>query len=214
MSKKPLISAKEASLPTIYTIGHSNREANELIQILRHYKTQLVADVRSEPYSKYCPQFNKETIKQALANSGIGYIFLGKELGARPEDQNCYINGSVSFEKLRISDTFKQAISRLLDEAAKKSIVLMCAEKDPINCHRAILISRVLEQQGAEVKHIISETEMLDHLSFEKKLLRKFKIQETLFDTESSKKIYLNEAYEKQEKIISYQEDVQEAIIW
>ena len=213
MSQKPLISTDESSLPIIYTIGHSNRKASELIQILHHYQTQLVADVRSEPYSKYSPQFNKETIKQVLINSGIKYLFLGKELGARPKDQNCYINGKVSFEKLRASDIFKQGVSRLLDEAKKNNIVLMCSEKEPINCHRSILISRVLEQEGVEVKHIISETEMLDNFCFEENLLKKFKIQETLFDTESSKNSNIDEAYEKQEKVISYQEDIQEIVV-
>ena len=213
MSQKPLISTDESSLPIIYTIGHSNREASELIQILHHYQTQLVADVRSEPYSKYSPQFNKETIKQVLINSGIKYLFLGKELGARPKDQNCYINGKVSFEKLRASDIFKQGVSRLLAEAKKNNIVLMCSEKEPINCHRSILISRVLEQEGVEVKHIISETEMLDNFCFEENLLKKFKIQETLFDTESSKNSNIDEAYEKQEKVISYQEDIQEIVV-
>jgi len=214
MFGKLLNTAKDNILQNIYTIGHSNREINEFIQILLHYRIKTVVDVRSKPYSKYCPQFNKETIKQAIINSGIKYLFLGEELGARPKDHSCYINNKVSFEKMMASDTFKKGISELLDEAKKNSIVIMCAEREPVDCHRAILVARVLEQKGIAVKHIIRETELLDRFEFEKKLLKKFKIQETLFDTESSKKLDIEEAYQKQEKIISYQENFQKAGIW
>ena len=114
MFNKSSTSTRDNSLLTMYTIGHSNHKADEFIQILHHYQIQLVVDVRSEPYSKYCPQFNKDTIKQMLSNSGIKYLFLGKELGARPEDKDCYVNSKVSFDKLRSLVSFKKGISRLL----------------------------------------------------------------------------------------------------
>jgi uncharacterized protein (DUF488 family) len=195
-------SKKEDCVPTIYTIGHSNLEANEFIHILHHYQMQLVADVRSKPYSQYCPQFNKDIIEQALNNSGINYLFLGKELGARPEEQSFYVDGKVSFEKLKISDIFRKGITKLIEEARKSRTVIMCSEKEPINCHRSILISRVLVKEGVKVKHIIDEKEVLEHCCLEERLLKKFNIRETLFDTESSKQASIEEAYEQQEKII------------
>ena len=213
MFHKPLATKKDNSLLTIYTIGHSNREADEFVQILYSYRIQLVVDVRSAPFSKYCPQFNKNIIQEKLIHSGIEYIFLGKELGARPEYKDYYVNNKVSFDKLKSSTSFKKGISRLFAEAKNKNIAIMCSEKEPINCHRSILISRVLEEQGVKVKHIINETEALDCYSFEEKLLEKFKIQKTLFDTESSRKLNIDEAYKKQEQIISYQEEIQEVIV-
>ena len=207
------VNNRENSSLTIYTIGHSNREADEFVQILNHFRIKLVADVRSQPFSRYCPQFNKNIIQQKLIHSGIQYLFLGKELGARPEHKDYYINSKVSFDKLKSSISFKKGISRLLDEAEKKNIAIMCSEKEPINCHRSILISRFLEEEGIEVKHIINEAEILDRFNFEEKLLEKFKIQKTLFDTESSRKTNINEAYKKQEQIISYQEEIQEVTV-
>ena len=213
MFNKSLITNKDNSSLTIYTIGHSNREAEEFIQILCHYRIKLVVDVRSQPFSKYCPQFNKDIIQQTLIHSGIEYLFLGKELGARPEYKDYYVNNKVSFNKLRSSESFKKGIFRLFDEAKNKNIVIMCSEKEPINCHRSILISKVLEEEGAEVKHIINKAEILNRFSFEEKLLEKFKIQKTLFDTESTRKTNIEDAYKKQEQIISYQEEIQEVTV-
>ena len=203
----------ETSPLTIYTIGHSTREAEEFVKILYHYRITLVADVRSKPFSKYCPQFNKDIIQQKLIHSGIEYLFLGKELGARPEYKDYYVNNKVSFDKLKSSTSFKKGISRLIEEAKNKDIAIMCSEKEPVNCHRSILVSRVLEEEGIEVKHIINKTEILDRVDFEEKLLEKFKIQKTLFDTESSRKTNINEAYKKQEQIISYEEEIQEVTV-
>jgi uncharacterized protein (DUF488 family) len=204
---------RKTSRLIIYTIGHSNYESYQFIKILHSHSIETIVDVRSAPYSKYCPQFNMDTIKQALNNSGIEYLFLGKELGARPKEQDCYVGGKVSFEKLRESEFFKKGMLQLLDETEKHNIAIMCSEKEPIDCHRAILISRVLTQQGVTVKHILSEKELMEHKDLEEQLLKKCKVEETLFDTESSKQLNLQEAYQKQEKMISYQEAVLDGMV-
>lgn len=203
----------ETSEHIIFTVGHSNYEAEQFIKILHSHSIKMLVDVRSAPYSKYCLQFNKDVIEQVLVNNGIKYLFLGKELGARPRDQNCYVNGKVSFDKLQNSEPFKQGILRLLVQMKKGNIVIMCSEKEPINCHRAILISRVLIRQGVTVKHILSEAELLDHKELEEQLLKKYKIEKTLFDNESSDDLNLQEAYQEQEKVISYQESPQDSMI-
>jgi len=198
---------------SIYTVGHSNHDADEFVRILQGFSIDVVVDVRSAPYSKYCPQFNKEIIEQVLTNSGIKYLFLGKELGARPNDQSCYVDARVSFEELRSSDFFQQGISKLLDCIEKYNIAIMCSEKEPINCHRAILISRVLAEKGTSVKHILGEMESLDHKDLEAMLLKKFKIEETLFGTAFSRQSDIEEAYKKQENLICHKETVQDGAI-
>lgn len=197
----------------IYSVGHSNHEADNFVKILQGFSIDVVVDVRSAPYSKYCPQFNKETIEQVLKSSGIKYLFLGKELGARPTDRSCYVDAIVSFEELKLSECFQQGISRLLNGMEKHNVAIMCSEKEPINCHRAILISRVLTENGISVKHILSETESLDQKDLEAMLLKKFKIEKTMFDTASSRQSDIEEAYRKQENLICYKETVQDGVI-
>jgi len=204
---------KDLNGRTIYSVGHSNLEADKFVTILQSFSIDVVVDVRSAPYSKYCPQFNKETIAQVLKSSGIKYLFLGKELGARPTDRSCYVDDIVSFEELKLSDFFQRGISRLLDGIEKHNIAIMCSERKPINCHRAILISRVLTEKGISVKHILSETESLDQKDLEAMLLKKFKIEKTLFDTAPSKQLNIEEAYKKQENLICYKETVQDGVI-
>lgn len=194
----------------IYSVGHSNYGADKFVEILRGFSIEVVVDVRSAPYSKYCPQFNKETIEQVLRSSGIKYLFLGKELGARPTDQACYVNARVSFEELRSSECFRQGIYRLLDGIEKCNVAMMCSEKEPIKCHRAILISRILSEKGMSVKHILNKTESLDHKDLEAMLLKKFKMEETLFGTPFSIQSDIEEAYKKQEYLICYKETVQD----
>lgn len=199
---------REPTGEIIYSVGHSNHEADKFVGILQGFSIDVVVDVRSAPYSKYCPQFNKKTIELLLKTSGIKYLFLGKELGAKPDNLTCYEGTKVSFEKLRSSDSFQQGISTLLEGIEKGNIAIMCSEKEPINCHRAILISRVLTEKGISVKHILNETESLDHKDIEAQLLKKFKIEETLFDTDFSRQLDLEEAYEKQENLICYRDTV------
>lgn len=197
----------------IFTVGHSNYEADKFIKILHSHSIEMLIDIRSAPYSKYCSQFDKDVIELILINNGIKYIFLGSELGARPKDENCYISGRVSFVRLKDSEHFKRGILSVIEQSSKYRIAIMCSEKEPINCHRAILISRVLEQQGHTIKHILDENELLDHKELEAQLLKKFKIEKTLFDTESSGQLNLQEAYQEQEKMISYQEAIQDSVI-
>lgn len=204
---------KELNSRIIYSVGHSNYEADKFITILQSFSIDVVADVRSAPYSKYCPQFNKETIEQLLKNSGIKYLYLGKELGARPTDQSCYVDAIVSFEELKLSKSFQQGISRLLDGIKKHNIAIMCSEKEAINCHRAILISRVLKEKGITVKHILSETESINQKDLEAMLLKKFEMEKTLFDKASSRQTDIDEAYKKQENLICYKETVQDSAI-
>lgn len=144
-------------MTTIYTVGHSNHSTEKFISLLTASGITAVADVRSRPFSRRHPQFNKERLAAALAQCGIAYVFLGKELGARSEDPTCYENGKVQYRRLAATPAFKAGIERVLAGAAKFRVALMCAEKEPLDCHRTLLVSRALEGTGASIAHILAD---------------------------------------------------------
>ena len=197
----------------IYTVGHSNHEVEQFIKLLQSYSIDIVVDVRSAPYSQYCPQFNKDTIEQVLSNNGMKYLFLGKELGARPDSSECYEYNRVKYDKLKKTDLFRQGIERLKDSAVKCIVTLMCSEKDPINCHRTILISRVLKGEGIEVRHILDENKTVSQNEIEEQLQKKFKLEPLLFDSAGAEQARIDEAYRKQEEKITYSHNAEESEI-
>ena len=189
----------------IYTVGHSNYDFDVFLKFISKWKIEVIVDVRSAPYSKFCPQFNREVIQKALSNAGIKYLFLGKDLGARPDEPSCYEYGRVKFDLLRKTATFEKAIARLKAGDSKGVVVsLMCSEKNPIDCHRAILVARVLKNEGIEVKHIVSEIELIDQAQIEEQLQEKFKLEPLLFDTETAAQERIADAYKMQEEKITY----------
>ena len=117
-----------------YTIGHSNHSIGQFIGLLRQHGITAIMDVRSAPYSRYHPQYNKDTLADSLEKEGINYVFLGKELGARPDDPTCYENGRVDFGRLAERKEFKSGLERVLQGCEKYRIALMCAEKEPLGC--------------------------------------------------------------------------------
>lgn len=194
-----------STIGKIYTVGHSNYDTHEFIELINAYGIQIIVDVRSMPYSKYCPQFNKDVLEKSLPANGITYLFLGKELGARPTDSNCYLHGKIDFDRLKENSKFREAICRIEEGARKKHVLsLMCSEKEPINCHRTILISRVLKNEGVEVKHILNASESCDQTEIEEKLQKKFHLEPLLFDTKNAAEDRINEAYKKQEEQITH----------
>ena len=134
----------------IFTIGHSTHEFKRFVALLKHHGIGAVADVRSTPYSRWQPQFNREELTDALKKHGISYVFMGKELGARSDDPDCYDQGRVQYRRLAGTELFRSGIDRVLDGAHRMSIALMCAEKDPLECHRTILVARELVSSGSE----------------------------------------------------------------
>jgi len=132
----------------IFTIGHSTHPAERFIALLKQHDITALADVRSKPYSRMNPQFNREDLKKALSESGIAYVFLGKELGARTEDRSCYHEGKVQYGRLAQTELFRHGLDRVQEGAKKYRIALMCAEKDPLVCHHTILVARHLETLG------------------------------------------------------------------
>ncbi len=157
---------------TIYTIGHSNHSIGHFILLLQKHDIKAVVDVRSSPYSHYTKHFNKDNLSATLADNNIYYIFMGDGLGARPADKKCYREKKADYELIAQTNLFKESIGRVLKGANDYKLVLMCAEKEPLDCHRSILVARHLIAEGATVKHIHSEGTIETHSEAESRLLK------------------------------------------
>lgn len=186
----------------LLTIGHSNHELDHLLSLLGEHKVSAVADVRSVPASRFTPQFNKDALKRALDNVGIKYVFLGKQLGARSDDPSCYENGKVKYERLAKTARFAEGIERLREGVARERIALMCSEQEPLDCHRTVLVSRVLVDSGILVSHVHGNGRLESHHEAMQRLLAGFGLdQADLFHSPAE---LLAEALNRQEEKIAY----------
>ncbi len=144
----------------IFTIGHSNHLFPEFLKLLQKYDISAVCDVRSTPYSSRNPQFNRELLQEELPENNIAYIYLGQELGARPKDPACYKYGRVQYSQVALAPAFQQGLVRVRKGIQNHRIALMCAEKDPITCHRTILVCRNLKAPDISIQHILYDGEL------------------------------------------------------
>ncbi len=141
----------------IFTIGHSNHSLQGFLTLLSKHWVSAVADVRSAPYSRFRPHFNRDALATSLEPHGIDYVFLGRELGGRPDDPECYEGGRVDYERVARTSGFRDGIARVIGGAARHRIALMCAEKEPLDCHRTLLVARALDEAGVAVAHILAD---------------------------------------------------------
>ena len=148
---------------SIFSIGHSNHSVEVFLDLLRQHGITALADVRSAPYSRFQPQFNKDALERSLKAEGIKYVFLGKELGARSDDRSCYQNGRVRYPLLAKTALFRKGLERVMTGAQNFRIAIMCAEKEPLECHRTLLVSRALEAEGVAVQHILADGRLESH---------------------------------------------------
>lgn len=141
--------------PTLWSLGHSNITIDEFIDLVRSHDIEVIADVRSTPFSRYTPHFNQEILKQSLERAGIKYQFMGETLGGRPPEPEMYDSqGHVLYSELAHNFRFQSGIEQLCIRAENLRIAMMCSEESPEKCHRRLLISRVLRSQGVETRHI------------------------------------------------------------
>ena len=190
------------STPPVFTIGHSTRTLQVFGDLLVQHRVTAVADVRSVPYSRRHPQFNQSSLKRALGQLGIAYLFLGKELGARSEDRSCYVHGRVQYRRLAATDAFRAGLERVIEESRRQRLALMCAEGDPLECHRAILVARELVDGGLEVQHILLDGSLEPHTETTRRLIGERRLlQSDLFDSPAT---LLERAYAEQEERIGY----------
>ncbi len=140
---------------TLYTVGHSSHSIELFTELLRKHCIQVLVDVRSAPYSRYAPQFDQDLLPRALNDTGIKYLFLGRELGGRPNNPDYYdADGHVLYSRITADPAFVAGIERLERGMPDFRIALMCGEEDPANCHRRLLVTRVLLERGHQVLHI------------------------------------------------------------
>lgn len=170
------------------TIGHSNHSIENFVALLKKHNITAIADVRSYPYSRYLPHFNQVELKKKLREAKIAYVFLGKELGARSSNLGCYVEGKALYEKIASTKEFSLGLDRLLSGVKKYNIALMCAEQDPITCHRAILICPHLKDKGLEIQHILKNGSLESHSHLEKRLLRLHKLENTNLENTNQNK--------------------------
>ena len=139
----------------VWSMGHSNVTIDEFIDLVKFHKIQVIADVRSIPFSKYTPHFNEELLQRSLKQAGVGYQFMGKSLGGRPPENDMYdAEGHVLYSELSTNFRFKRGVDELCIEAGKSRVAMMCSEESPEKCHRRLLISRVLTDIGVKTFHI------------------------------------------------------------
>jgi uncharacterized protein (DUF488 family) len=145
----------------IYTIGYGSRSVEGLIALLQRYGIEYLADVRSQPYSKFRPEFTKSALADYVKRAGLSYVFLGDSLGGRPADRSCYVNDKVDYSIVRSKPFYLAGIERLQTAVNKElKLAIMCSEEKPQDCHRTKLVSRTLTEMGIEVLHIDENGEL------------------------------------------------------
>lgn len=187
----------------IFTIGHSNHTGDEFLALLRAHSIQTVADVRSSPYGRN-RHFDREFLAAALSEAGIEYLFLGRELGARRDEAAAYVGDRADYDLIAGLPQFQAGIARLLELAPRRRVALMCAEKEPLDCHRTILVSRRLAAAGFSVRHILADSGLENHEDSERRLVKLMKIMPDLFDPDFSEAHLIERAYAARGLEIAY----------
>lgn len=142
-------------MTTVYTIGHSNHSLEHFLDLVRRHALTTLVDVRSRPYSRWVPHFQKKPLSRALKDAGIEYLFFGRELGGRPEGEEFYDDkGRVDYARRAQAADFQAGLARLIDLAGSRPAAILCAEEDPGRCHRRLLITPALVERAVSVMHI------------------------------------------------------------
>ena len=190
--------------PILYTIGHSTHSLERFVALLRQHGITALCDVRSMPYSRMNPQFNRENLRRSLQENEIAYVFLGKELGGRSEDPSCYVRGKVQYDCLARSTLFQKGLDRVRSGMRDFRLALMCAEKDPLECHRTILVARHLDALQIAIEHIMEDGSIESHGKALSRLVRQLHLPE--HDLFRSREDVIEEAYRMQGERIAYKE--------
>jgi len=186
----------------VLTIGHSTHSLEAFVSLLKCHGVTALADVRSVPYSHLHSHFDRSTLAAYLKAHGLAYLFLGHQLGGRPEDGSCYENGRVQYRLLAQTPLFREGIARVVNGARRYRIALMCAEKEPLECHRTILIAPALVERGIRVEHILADGSLEPHEVTMERLLRELGLPNQ--DLFRSREETITEALARQEERIAY----------
>lgn len=193
---------------TLFTIGHSDHELARLVELLRRHRVEVVADVRSQPYSARLPQFNKDILERGLQESSIRYVFLGRELGARRDEPECYVDDTARYDLVAKTAAFANGLLRVRNGVNEFNVALLCAEKDPLTCHRTILVCRHLRGLGFPIQHIHADGHLESHETAEERLLQITGDAEPFLF--ASRREQIERAYDRQGLKIAYRKTVPE----
>jgi uncharacterized protein (DUF488 family) len=182
------------------------------VHLLRQAGITAVADVRSVPFSRRTPHFNRGELQRVLESVGIAYVFLGGQLGARPEERSCYRDGVADYSLIARSSAFADGLRRVEEGAGRYRIALMCAERDPLDCHRTLLVARHLQDRGSTICHILADGRLEPNEITEKRLLDIADMRTAdLFSPSGSVEKAIANAYERRGHKIAYREECADA---
>ncbi|HRK34939.1 MAG TPA: DUF488 domain-containing protein [Candidatus Hydrogenedentes bacterium] len=191
---------------TLYTIGHSNHAMERFCALLEMHKVACVADVRSSPYSQWVPHFSKAPLEKTLNAAGFQYVFLGRHLGARREEESCYIDGQAQYANIAKLPLFREGLDRVLAESQRHNLALLCSEADPVTCHRAILICRELLRlnPALPISHILNDGTVETHDAALQRLITAHNLNPELFGQLNTPEGIVERAYDLQSERIAF----------
>jgi uncharacterized protein (DUF488 family) len=193
-----------------YSIGHSNNTAERFVAMLQAENVGALADVRSTPFSRFCPWFSAKNIKPLLEQNGIAYLPYGTVLGGRPQRPDLYCDGVADYETMARQPDFQAELDRLIADARQVRaqdtgngrLCLMCAEREPLDCHRCLLIARALAARGFTVGHILYDGSVEPHAATERRLLELADDHGDLFATGQNERIAA--AYRRRARAVAF----------
>jgi uncharacterized protein (DUF488 family) len=155
----------------LFSIGHSNIAEQQFLALLRDAGVTFIADVRSVPHSRFYPWFSQKQLSASLAAADIGYAAMGDTLGGRPRDDGLYRDGVADYEAMAARPEYAAGLGRLLDAVARSQVCVLCAEREPLDCHRCLLVARSVGERGLTVGHILHDGSIEPHAETEQRLL-------------------------------------------
>ncbi len=178
----------------LLTVGHSNHPPARFLGLLLRHGARLVIDVRSQPWSRRCPWFRRRELEALLAGEHIAYSWRGRELGARRDEPECHVDGSVDYGRIAALPVFREGLETVREAVAEGlRPALLCAEREPLDCHRTILVCRHL--RDLETAHVLADGALELHEQFEERLLRRVKLP--MRDLFGDADALLQEAYDR-----------------
>jgi uncharacterized protein (DUF488 family) len=187
----------------IFTIGHSVHELEVFVDLLTRHGVTALADVRSRPFSRL-HHFNGDELGAVLGTRGIKYVPLCRELGARRDEPEAYIDGQAVYERVAQLPNFQEGLARIVRGSQDYTVALMCAEKEPLDCHRTILVCRHLRPYDVRIQHILANGEIEDHAATEKRMMEMVGIVPNLFQMDATEADLIEQAYEVRGRQIAY----------
>lgn len=193
----------------IFSIGHSVLPIDGFTGLLKDAQINSIVDVRSSPFSRYHPHFNRDNLRSHLARNHISYTFLGSELGGRPADPTLYNGNTADYEMMARTDNFASGIGQVVEASKTQTVALMCTEKNPMDCHRCLLVARQLAAEGLEAVHILSDGRQETQVDIENRLMEG--VEADLLETSEET---LARAYRKRSMKIAFKrQDAPEAAV-